>query len=172
MDDKNSPVIEPEVTEVIDATIVSEETPAEDTDTASPVVEADQSQAIILTNLESLIKSHISSLERDMDEFKKQKEMYDSVFENSATYREHSEKAEEANKLKSATRSEIMKQPGVIAVASKMKDIRAEISELRNELSEYLQEYQRMTGANQIEDDNGIIRDISISAKLVKRGGK
>lgn len=171
MDEKNSPntdqQLETRVTEVLEG-----ETQTDSGDNEAQVVEADQSQAIILTNLESLIKSHISSIEKNMDEFKKQKEMYDSVFENSATYREHSEKAVEANKLKSATRSEIMKQPGVIAVAAKMKDIRAEIGEMRSELSEYLQEYQRMTGANQIEDDNGIIRDISISAKLVKRGGK
>jgi len=172
MDDKNSQANDVKIVSTTEPELEASDFVEEAVESPSEVTGADQSQAIILTNLESLIKSHISSIDKNMEEFKKQKEMFDSVFENSPVYREHSEKATEANKLKSATRSEISKQPGVISVSAKMKDLRLEMSEMRSDLSEYLQEYQRLTGASTIEDDNGIIRDISISAKLVKRGGK
>lgn len=132
------------------------------------VVDEKSSQAIVLSNLESLIKSHITNIGRLQSEFKKQKEMFDNVLSNDPTYKEHDAKAKEAVKVKSETKAQILKQPSVIQVSNKMKDIRSELKNFQEELSEYLLEYQRMSGATTIEDEKGEVLEIVNSAKVVK----
>ncbi len=130
------------------------------------------SQAAIIINLEQMIKNHVSSIDRISEEAKKHKEMLDDIFENDETYRAHSEAAKEAAKIKSATRAEIMKQPQVFELAEKVKSLRSEVKELKAALSDYLQEFRRMSGANEIEGEDGEVREIVYNAKLVKRNSK
>lgn len=159
MDDQNQ---NPPVEDVIDAEVVEESTPA---DTSS-------NQAQVLLSLEEMIKNHISSLDRLRTEAKKLREMFDDTFVNNETYRENDKKVKEANKSKATTRDSIMKQPAVMQLNAKIKDMRTEIKERSGELSDYLHEYQRMTGANEIIDNDGQIRDIVANMKLVKRNAK
>lgn len=140
--------------------------------TTTQEVNTDSSQALILTNLESLIRGHLSSMNKINTEAKKHKEMVDSVLANDSTFREHTERAKEANQIKSATRAQIMKQPSVVSVANKVKALKAEVNELQAELSEYLQEYQRMTGATEIEDEAGELMTIVNYPKLIKKSSK
>lgn len=130
------------------------------------------SDAIILLNLESLVKGHISSLEKLQIEVRKHKEMLDSALANDPTYKEHSEKAKEANQIKSQTRAQIMKQPSMMTLSNKMKNFKSEARELQIELSEYLQEYQRLSGTNEIEGEDGTLREIVNEAKLIKKSSK
>lgn len=143
-----------------------------DTVQAQTAVSTDKSQAIILKNLESLIKEHISSVVRLQDESRKHRETLESIFQNDPTFQEHSEAARQANKIKSQTRAEILKRPSVIAVSNQIKDTRGQIKELQQELSEYLLEYQRMSGERVIEDNNGNILEIINSAKVVRSSSK
>jgi len=43
------------------------------------------------------------------------------------------------------------------------------LKDLQNALSDYLREYQRLSGSNEIEGDDGEVREIVYVAKLVKR---
>lgn len=133
------------------------------------ITSGDQSQAIILLNLESLVKGHIASIDQITDGIKKQNEMLVNVLENDPTYKQHDEQAKSALKVKMATKSQIMKQPSVTQVTSKLKDLRSQLKDLKSELSEYLLEYQRLANTDQIEGDDGQLRIIINSAKLVKR---
>ncbi len=133
---------------------------------------SDGNQATVLLNLEDLIKKHISSLDRLRNELKQNREMYDDTFINNETFRVNSEKAKEANKVKSQTRQSIANQPAVISLASKVKDLRMDIKERQSALSDYLQEYQRMTGATEIEGEDGQIREIVNNISLRKRSGE
>lgn len=128
--------------------------------------------AAVLLNLEEMIKNYIVSLDKLREEKKKLQEMFDDSFVNNPTYRENAEKAKEALKVKATTRQQIASQPAVIAIAQKVKGLSADIKESQNSLSDYLLEYQRMTGANEIEDNDGQIREIINSAKLIKRSAK
>jgi hypothetical protein len=74
--------------------------------------------------------------------------------------------------VKATTRQQIASQPSVIAIANKVKSLGQDIKERQAALSDYLLEYQRMTGANEIEDNDGQIREIINSAKLIKRSSK
>ncbi|MDO8498366.1 MAG: hypothetical protein Q7S44_01085 [bacterium] len=127
------------------------------------------SQASVLLNLEQLIKNHISSIDKTSEELKKQKGMLDDIFANDSTYKQHSEQAREAAKIKAATKAQIMKQPQVTELSEKVKNMRQEVKEMQGALSDYLKEYQRMSGVNEIEGEDGEVREIVYTAKLVKR---
>lgn len=128
--------------------------------------------AAVLLNLEELIRNHIQSLDKLKEEHKKLKEMFEDAFANNPVYRENAEKAKEAAQIKATTRQQIASQPSVINLANKIKEFSLDIKERQAALSDYLLEYQRLTGSNEIEDANGQILEIINSAKLVKRSAK
>ncbi len=159
MDDQNQDPQNP-----IDSTDVTPSAPVQ--------TSMDQNDAMVLLNLEDMIKAHISRIEKLQNEAREQQEMLTNVLANSETYREHDEKAKEAAKIKAQTRAEIMKQPSVMQVAAKVKEMKSELSEGQKALSEYLSEYQRLAKTNIIEDENGDEREIINNCKLIKRSSK
>jgi hypothetical protein len=133
---------------------------------------SEKNDAIVLLNLEDMIRSHLDTIEKLDAQIREQREMLDNVLLNDSTYREHTELAKEANKVKSATRSEIMKQPSVVQVANKVKEAKMELHELQSTLSEYLSEYQRLAKTNIIERADGSEFEIVNTCKLIKRSSK
>lgn len=155
---------------MVDEPTVVEEVIDEEGDT--PQVNADSDQATILLSLEELIKNHIQSLEKLQDELKKHREMFSDAFTNSEAYQDLDKKVKEASKEKNTTRENILKQPAMQNLAQKIKDINTDLKEKRGALSDYLLEYQRMTGNSEIEGHDGQMRDIVNSAKLIKRSSR
>lgn len=149
MDDQNSQ-------EITDAEVV-ETTPAA------------VSNGEILVNMEGMIKNHIASIEKLQDEAKKLKDMLDDIFNNDPTYKDHNEKAKEATKVKQATRQQILQRPQAKELNEKIKTMKSEMKELQDALSDYLQEYQRMSGLTEIEGDDGMIREIVYTARLIRK---
>lgn len=127
----------------------------------------DKSQ--IVFDLDQLIKQHLSSIDKLKEQHDKASSTLEDIFNNDSTYRQHSEAAKEAAKIKSATKQQILKQPQAAELSSKVKTLKSEIKELQGALSDYLREYQRMTGVNEIEDDAGEVREIVYTARLVKK---
>jgi hypothetical protein len=128
--------------------------------------------ATVLLSLEEMIITNIDTLEKLQQEVRKHREMFDDSFNNDPVFREHTERVKEANKVKSATKQQIMKQPSVMQLSNQVKSIRQEIKERQSSLSDYLQEYQRLTGATEIESNNGDILRIVNSSKLIKDSSK
>ena len=95
--------------------------------------------------------------------------MINDAFEGDAVYREHAEKVKEAARVKTATKQQIMKQPAVAALVEKIKDLKFEVKESQTVLSDYLNQYQKSTGATSIELGDGEIMEIVSVTKLVKR---
>jgi seryl-tRNA synthetase len=129
---------------------------------------AQEGNAEILISLENLIKSSITKIDKLQQETRTQKQMIDSVFENDETFKTHLDQAKEATVTKNKTRQEIMKQPSVVALNNKVKTLSAELKELQQSLSDYLLEYQRMAGVNEIEGEDGEVRVIVNSARVVR----
>ena len=129
-------------------------------------------QATVLLSLEELIKNHIQSLDKLRDELKTHREMFSDAFENNETYRENTAKVKEANKVKSQTREQIIKQPAMQSLGEKIKTLSSDLKEKQGALSDYLLEYQRMTGATEIEGYDGEMREIINNAKLIKRSSR
>lgn len=129
-------------------------------------------QSSVITSLDNLIKSHIATIERLSVEIKKQREMVNDTFANDAVYQEQERKAKEATKLKNATKQQLLKQPSILQIINKLKGMTVELKEKQSSLSDYLLEYQRMTGVNEIEGEDGEVREIIHVAKVVKRTSK
>lgn len=148
----------------------------EDMVTDAEIVEEPQVEtpgdATVLTSLDELIKAHIASLDRLKVEIKKEKEMLQDGFMNDPVYREHEEKAKEAAKVRNGTKQQIMKQPAMLQLNNKVKSLSAEIKEKDAALSDYLLEYQRLSGANQFETDDGQVLEIINIAKIVRKAAK
>lgn len=130
------------------------------------------SQAGMILELETMIKNHISGISTRRDELKKYKEMVVDAFKNDATYQEVEEAYKKATKVKKDIKANIMRQPGVQDAAEKVKDISTEIKELEGALSDYAREYQRLSGSNEIEDNEGNVHEIVYIAKLLKKNQK
>ncbi len=131
--------------------------------------DADSTAAQVMLDLEQLIKTNVANIDRGKAELKKLREMENSALENDETYRLHNEEAKKAAKQKSATKAQIMALPANKQLANKIKDIAEDIKEADGALSDYLREYGRMSGTNEIETEDGQIREIVYLAKLIKK---
>jgi hypothetical protein len=136
--------------------------PSTNTDNGAPV----------LLELETTIKNHISTIDKNKTELKKQREMLESALLNDETYRIHSEDAKKTAKTKALTKYQILQLPVNKVLADKVKDLTAQTRELNSALSDYLREYMRMSGTNEIETDEGEVREIIYVAKLVKKASR
>lgn len=149
---------------------VVEETGEENSSSAS---ETDAtSDATVLLSLEELVKNNLSSIDTLTEELKQRKQVFVDGFENNPTYREVEDKVKEVNKQKASLREQILNTPEMRGLAQKIKDMSAELREKKSSISEYLLEYQRLSGSNEIEDLNGEMRDIVNSAKAIKRSSR
>lgn len=128
--------------------------------------------AEVLLNLEKLIKNHDASIDRLKTELKKYREMLADILTNDPTYKLHEEKAKEANKIRSMTKMQILKKPDCADLAGKIKNMQTEAKELAASLSDYLREYARLSGTNEIEGEDGEVREIIYVAKLVRKKSK
>ena len=125
--------------------------------------------AALLLKIEEMIKTHLTQIDDLAEQITKHKEMLDDIFGNDSTYQEHDKIAKEAAKIRSKTKAEIMKRVDVADLANKMKALKSEKMELGEGLSDYLREYQRLSGSNEIEDNTGEVREIIMVPKLVKK---
>lgn len=137
------------------------------------VVESDTpdltSDATVLTSLDELIKATVTSMDRLRVEVKKQKEMLEDSYANDPVYHENDEQAKVAVKKKNETKQNILKQPAMQVIVNKVKTLSAELKEKQFSLSDYLLEYQRLSGANQIEIGDGEVLEIVNTAKVVRK---
>ncbi len=125
--------------------------------------------AVLLVKIEEMIKTHMAQIDDLQEEITKYRDMINDIFTNDETYQEHDKIAKEAAKIRSKTKKEIMKRPDVADLDNKLKSVKSEQKELKEGLSDYLREYQRLSGSNEIEGEDGEIREIVYTAKLVRR---
>ncbi len=126
-------------------------------------------KGMVVMEMEGMIRSHLASINRLEDELSKYKDLLDNIFQNDPTYKKHDEAAKEASKIRSNTKQQILKQPQAADLSQKIKDGRDQLKELKEALSDYLREYNRLSGLTEIEDESGEVRQIIYVAKLVKK---
>lgn len=136
------------------------------------IPESSGNDVVLLTRIEEMIKTHLSQIGELQEEITKHRDMVNDIFANDETYQEHDKIAKEAVRIRSNTKKEIMKRLEVADLANKLKSLKSEQSELKVGLSDYLREYQRLSGSNEIEGEDGELREIVFVAKLVKRSSK
>lgn len=125
-------------------------------------------QAINLLNVESLINSTMSRFEILDKEYKEQKSMIDALLENDLEYQEALIESKKQAKLKTIAKQKVMTKPEATHVVEKLQESQSQIKELKTALSDYLAQYVTLSGSNQIEGADGVLRQIIYTAKLVK----
>jgi ribosomal 50S subunit-associated protein YjgA (DUF615 family) len=122
-----------------------------------------------LLSVERAIKEHIVQIEKLKEETQPQKEMLESYIENNETYKKVADIAKKAATEKGKIKKELLKNPTQAAIVEKLKEAKEEAKGLQEALSYYLREYQRLTGANEFEGEDGELRQIVYVAKLVRK---
>ncbi|NTU46472.1 hypothetical protein HGA88_02505 [Candidatus Roizmanbacteria bacterium] len=173
MDDTQTPQTKPEdivsdSQEVSEAEIVVEST--EDAVVADSSYMEPENEAMTMLKLDSLIKRYISSMKKMKEELKTQQGMFKDAVTGDATFNEQDSKAKEATRLKNAAKQNILKQPAVVMVKQKIEEIKEELKDTQDALGDYLSEYERISGATEIEDEEGELHSIVKSIRLVKKG--
>ncbi len=120
-------------------------------------------------SVESLIKTLISRIARVKEDLKPVKEMLSDLFNNNEEYQIADKEAKEASKKKSTVKAKILSTPEGKMANDKVTEMKNELKEAQEALSTYLSEYQKLTGSNEIEGEDGELRKIVYVAKLVKK---
>jgi hypothetical protein len=124
-------------------------------------------QAANLISIESLINTSTSRFDILNKEYKEQKAMLDSILENDDEYQKIAEESQKQVKIKTIAKQKVMSQPEATLLAEKIKDAQIQIKELKTAMSDYLAQYVTLSGTNQIEGPDGVLRQIVYTAKLV-----
>lgn len=144
------------------------QTPASDDSQANDNIQTPNGGEVII-NMEGMIKNYITAIDKLREEIKKKKEMLDDIFNNDPTFKQHADAVKEATKVKTQTKGEILKRPQAAELNNTLKTLKSELKENQVSLSDYLAEYQRMSGVNEIEGEDGETREIVFEAKLIKK---
>jgi len=151
-------------TKIVEGQIEEEVVTPADNEVSVEVSEEPQSAAELVVSLTNLIE--IGNIEEEMS---KHKEMVDTVLDNDATYKQHAEAAKEASRIKTNTKKEIFKRPDVKHVVEKLNELKENLADTREELSNYIQEYATTSGQNYFEAEDGSIQEIVYVAKLRRK---
>lgn len=122
-----------------------------------------------LLSLSGLIKTSLDTIKTLKEEYSQVKEMLESFLENDPEYAEVVIKAKTVAKEKASVKNRIIKQPEAADLENKVNDFKTRLRDLNKNLSSYLADYGRLSNSNQFEDNEGVVRDIVYTAKLVKR---
>lgn len=136
------------------------------------IVDTQSKTSDILKELENMIQTLVSSIDREKEELKNVREMISSYLVGDPTYQEHEKQAKEAAKKRNATKLTLLTSASGSPLVTKLKDLRAHLKDQQNSLSEYLREFHRISGSNEITDAQGDVREIVYVARLVKRSPK
>ena len=125
-------------------------------------------QVANLLSIESLINTSTSRFDVLDKEYKDLKSQLDSILESDDEYQKIAQEAQKQAKLKMIAKQKVMARSECSQLVEKMKDAHIQIKELKTAISDYLAQYVTLSGTNQIEGPDGVLRQIIYSAKLVK----
>jgi len=128
----------------------------------------DENQAQTILNIESLINTATVRLDEITKQLHEQKSMVDALLENNAEYQEIEKEAKKQAKLKTSAKQNVLSAPEAKSTIDKLKENQTQARELKIALSDYLAQYVALSGTNQIEGPDGVVRQIIYTAKLVK----
>ena len=118
-----------------------------------------------LTEVVNFIHKITGQIETEKAELGKQGEMLKDALSSDPNYCEKDEKVKEATKERNVAKKQVLALPELAKVDMKIKDSRARIKGLNQSLSEYLQQYERLSGQRTIEGADGQLREIVYKAR-------
>ncbi len=122
-----------------------------------------------LMAIESSIKMNMAKQERVKEELKPVIEMLKDFLAGDEKFAELTETAKRASKDKAGRKRELMDTPNGKELDMKLTSLKESSKEAQEALSDFLREYQRLTGLNEFEGEDGELRKIVYIAKLVRK---
>ncbi|PIZ64957.1 hypothetical protein COY14_03395 [Candidatus Roizmanbacteria bacterium CG_4_10_14_0_2_um_filter_36_9] len=138
-----------------------------ESNTSTPSISKDNIEEIM--NLETMIKGYMSDLEKYQEDLRDQASMLKDSFEQDAEYTVAQEKVLEATRKRKVVRDRIIAEPAIASLESKVEDLRAEVKETKTALSDYLERFFQKSGLRQITGNDGEIREMVTTVRLVKK---
>lgn len=129
---------------------------------------ADENQALNIINTESLINTASSRLNDLTYEAKEYKAMIEEILESDTEFQEVDKEAKKQAKLRASARQKALNTSAAKTNIDKLKETQTQLREVKTALSDYLAQYVKISGSNQIEGPDGVVRRIIYTAKLVK----
>ncbi|MBU0569852.1 hypothetical protein KKB40_03655 [Patescibacteria group bacterium] len=149
---------------------MNEEKPSDDIELEDNVsVDDGGNETETLMMVEKAIRLSMSKIERLKENQKPVREMIDSLLANDEEYVAFSEEAKRASKQKSGAKKRVLSSENGEKLSTKAVGIKESLKEANESFSYYLREYQRMTGLNEFEGEDGELRQIVYIAKLVRK---
>jgi len=130
---------------------------------------ANTQKALSILQVEDLINRQMADIEKMRDESKMMRSAFEDAFKNDAKFREFDEKTKEAGKLKKQYVEGMKKDPAIANAEQQYNVKKDELKDAQVGLSEYLKEYNRISGMTQFETKDGQMLEIVQTFKLVKR---
>ena len=162
-----------ENTEELDDSQESEDDDTEaDNDTdedRSPMQTPETAQALGIVQIEEYINQQMTDISKLREEMRLVKSTVDDAFQNDAQYRELEQKSKEAAKVKNTYKKQMMNDPAVADQSNKLDGMKSEMRDMSVALSDYLREYNRLSGMTQFETRDGEVLEIVNVFKLVKK---
>jgi len=129
----------------------------------------DDKQTLAAVELTTIIKRYLADIDKLKSDLKLTRQIFDDAFKNDVNYAKEEEKVKAASRERNAVKQSITKKPEVETVTAKIRQIREEIKAAQEALSGYLYEYQRVSGATTIEDNEGEVLQIIPTYRLKKK---
>ncbi|QQS38860.1 hypothetical protein IPM62_05790 [Candidatus Woesebacteria bacterium] len=122
-----------------------------------------------LIAVESQIKMNMAKIERVKKDLQPVNEMLKNLLENDESYVKLSDIAKKAAREKSARKKDLLSTQNGKELLGKITAFKEELADAQEALSYYLSEYQKSTGLNEFEGEDGELRQIVYVAKLVRK---
>lgn len=130
-----------------------------------------EDQVNTLATIESMINSHQARIEKLREDAKPIREMVNDLLINDESYNKLEEIAKKASGEKSSRKRELLQTPNGQSLQAKLDDIKTDLADAQEALSDYLGKYRELTGSNEYETPDGDLREIVYTAKLVRKRG-
>ncbi len=135
----------------------------------TPIIKDAENKVQETLGVGELIKKYIIDIDKTKRLLKEQKQMHKDAFEGDKEYHEEDMKIKDLTKKKNAIKNIILKTPPMEAVTAKVKELQAELSDMQDALSRYIQEHVRQTGQTMIEGNDGEMYEMVPVYKLRKK---
>ena len=113
-----------------------------------------------------IVRHRLTLLEKARAEMKTLNEMYNDIFTNDDGYNEADKVVKEALKKKKDVKAQLAKQAAAVETYGKIKDLKAQIKDNEEALSQELMEYYKTSGVTEIETEDGDVQEFKIVVKL------
>ena len=113
------------------------------------------------------ISNRLKIISDIQDEINKSKVVYDESLEEDETYQEIQKEVEQNNEYIRERKTKVLANPQYVELTEQLKDLRRDLKENREALSQELADYYRDSGKLEIVDHNGETKLIKFSVRLI-----